>query len=135
MSDHNPVAADAKTLPFAEAEPGATAVELLLGLACKWAQQEGLGLMQALKVLTTGPLSVLGAALGTLQHSVGQLAVGGQADLCIFDPGASWRVEPAALRSQGRHTPFEGHELPVRVRATLVGGQVAFEAERGQVPA
>jgi dihydroorotase len=56
--------------------------------------------------------------------------VGGQADLCVFDASASWQVEPAALRSQGRHTPFEGHELPVRVRATLVGGQVAFEAPR-----
>jgi dihydroorotase len=130
VSDHNPVDSDAKTLPFAEAEPGATAVELLLGLACKWAQQDVLGLMQALDVLTRGPASVLGGALGTLQHSVGQLAVGGQADLCVFDAGASWQVEPAALRSQGRHTPFEGHELPARVRATLVGGQVAFEAPR-----
>jgi dihydroorotase len=127
VSDHNPVSADAKILPFAEAEPGATAVELLLGLACKWAQQDGLGLMQALAVVTSGPLSVLGESLGTLQMSVGQLAVGGQADLCVFDPNGSWRLEPAKLRSQGRHTPFEGHEMPVRVRATLVGGQIAHE--------
>src|SRR5574343_1229198 len=48
VSDHNPVDEDAKTLPFAEAEPGATGLELLLSLALKWAQQEGLGLMQAL---------------------------------------------------------------------------------------
>ena len=34
VSDHSPVDEDAKTLPFAEAEPGATGVELLLGLAC-----------------------------------------------------------------------------------------------------
>ena len=87
---------------------------------------------QALTVLTNGPQAVLGHALGTLQHSVGQIAVGGQADLCLFDPAASWLVDPAALRSQGRHTPFEGHELPVRVRMTLVGGQVAHEAERRQ---
>ena len=33
-----------------------------------------------------------------------------------------------ALRSQGKHTPFGGHELPARVRATLVGGQVAHHA-------
>ena len=128
VSDHNPVDADAKVLPFAEAEPGATAVELLLGLAAKWAQQDGLGLMQALTVLTSGPQAVLGSALGTLQHSVGQISVGGAADLCLLDPNASWAVEPAALRSQGKHTPFEGHEMPVRVRATLVAGQVAYEA-------
>jgi dihydroorotase len=73
---------------------------------------------------------VLGHSLGTLQHSVGQISVGGQADLCIFDPAGSWRVDPTGLRSQGKHTPFEGHELPVRVRATLVAGQLAYEAAR-----
>ncbi|HEY0822988.1 MAG TPA: dihydroorotase, partial [Ramlibacter sp.] len=36
VSDHTPVDEDAKPLPFAEAEPGATGVELLLGLALKW---------------------------------------------------------------------------------------------------
>ena len=128
VSDHNPVDSDAKTLPFAEAEPGATAVELLLGLACTWAQQDGLGLTQALQVLTCGPQAVLGASLGTLQMSVGRIAVGGVADLCIFDPNTSWTVQPDALRSQGKHTPFGGHEMPVRVRATLVGGQVAYQA-------
>ena len=70
---------------------------------------------------------VLGQALGTLQHSVGQLSLGGQADLCIFNANQSWRIEPSALRSQGKHTPFGGHEMPVSVRATLVGGYVAYE--------
>ena len=41
--------------------------------------------MRALATVTSGPLSVLGQSLGTLQHSIGQLAVGGQADLCVFD--------------------------------------------------
>ncbi len=135
VSDHNPVDSDAKTLPFAEAEPGASAVELLLGLACTWAQQEGLGLMQALAVLTHGPQRVLGASLGTLQASVGQLAVGGAADVLVFHPDAPWTVAPAALRSQGRHTPFEGHEMSVSVRATLVGGQIAHAAEGVAAPA
>jgi dihydroorotase len=128
VSDHNPVDSDAKTLPFAEAEPGATAVELLLGLAVKWAQQDGLGLMQALTVLTSGPQSVLGASLGTLQASVGRIAVGGVADLCLFNPDAHWPVHAQALRSQGKHTPFAGHDLPAAVRCTIVGGQIAYQA-------
>ena len=53
------------------------------------------------------------------------------ADLCLFDPAAHWTVTPAALRSQGKHTPFAGYELPGRVIATLVGGHVAYEAARG----
>ncbi|MCS6811249.1 MAG: dihydroorotase [Tepidimonas sp.] len=128
VSDHTPVSADDKLLPFGEAAPGATAVELLAGLALKWAEQDGVPLMRALEVITAAPARVLGARLGTLQASVGRLAVGGVADLCVLDPAAPWRVEPAALASQSRHTPFEGHELPARVRATLVGGHVAYEA-------
>jgi len=127
VSDHTPVDEDAKTLPFAEAEAGATGLELLLGLALKWGQEDGIGLPRALGVLTSEPARVLGASLGTLQASAGQLVDGGVADLCIFDLHAAWRVTPDALRSQGRHTPFAGHELPGQVRYTIVGGQVAFE--------
>ncbi len=128
VSDHTPVDEDAKTLPFAEAEPGATGLELLLGMACKWGDESDAGMLRALAVLTSEPARVLGEALGTLQASAGRLARGGVADICVFDPKASWMVEPSALRSQGKHTPFSGHELPVRVRWTIVGGQVAYEA-------
>ena len=47
--------------------------------------------------------------------------------MCVFDAGAYWQVAPGALRSQGKHTPFAGHELPGRVRCTLVAGVVAFD--------
>jgi dihydroorotase len=128
VSDHTPVDEDAKMLPFAEAEPGATGLELLLSLALKWGQESGVGLTRALAVLSSEPARVLGAALGTLQASAGQLVVGGVADVCIFDPQAEWTVLPEALRSQGKHTPFAGYELPARVRWTLVGGQIAYQA-------
>jgi len=127
VSDHTPVDEDAKALPFAEAEAGATGVELLLSLALKWGQESGVGLTRALAVLTSEPARVLGAALGTLQASAGQLVAGGVADVCIFDPQDEWTVRPDALCSQGKHTPFSGYELPGRVRCTIVGGQVAFE--------
>ena len=131
VSDHNPVDEDAKTLPFAESEPGATGFELLLSLALKWGQELGLSLPRALSVLTRDPAQVLGSALGTLQASVGQVIEGGVADLCLFDPEAVWQVLPQALRSQGKHTPFAyeltGTAMPGQVRYTVVGGQVAFE--------
>ena len=128
VSDHNPVDEDAKTLPFAEAEPGATGLELLLSLALKWSQDgSGVPLARALAVVTSAPAQVLGSALGTLQASIGQLVEGGVGDVCIVNPQDTWVVQAAALCSQGKHTPFSGYELPGRVRTTLVGGQIAFE--------
>ena len=130
VSDHTPVDEDAKTLPFAEAEPGATGLELLLSLALKWAEDSGdaaKALPRALAVVTSAPAQVLGSALGTLQASIGRLVEGGVADLCVFDPQARWTVQADTLRSQGKHTPFSGYELPGQVRATVVAGQVAFE--------
>ena len=127
VSDHSPVGADGKTLPFAESEPGATGLELLLSLACKWGSDSQAGMSRTLAVLTCEPARVLGNALGTLQASAGRLVKGGVADICVFDPASEWTVEPAALRSQGRHTPFSGYELPGCIRYTLVGGQIAFE--------
>ena len=127
VSDHTPVDEDAKALPFAESEAGATGVELLLSLALKWSSDCSVNLARALQVVTSGPADVLGASLGKRQDRVGRLMVGGVADLCVFDPHATWTVEPGSLHSQGKHTPFSGYELPGRVRYTIVGGQVAFQ--------
>ena len=132
VSDHMPVGTDEKALPFAEAVPGATGLELLLSLALKWAQADGVPLRRALAVVTQGPVRVLGTALGSLEASAGRLVVGGVADLCVFDPKAEWTVTPAALHSQGKHSPFEfeitGTVLPGRVRATVVAGTLAHHA-------
>ena len=115
-------------MPFAESEPGATGLELLLSLAYKWHLEGGVSLARALASVTQGPAEVLGAALGARQGRTGQLRVGGLADLCVFDPQAAWTVQPEALRSQGKHTPFSGYELPGRVRCTVVSGRVAYQA-------
>ena len=128
VSDHTPVDADAKALPFAEAEPGATGLELLWSLALKWALDEGVDLVCALERITAAPARVLGTSLQTLQDSVGRLAVGGAADVVVLSTEGHWPVTDAVLCSQGKSTPFSGYELPGRVQATLVGGLVAFEA-------
>jgi dihydroorotase len=127
VSDHTPVDEDAKALPFAQCEAGATGLELLLSLALKWSQEDGVPLARALATVTSQPAGVLGTALGTLQGRIGHLAVGGVADVCVFDPAAMWTVTSSALRSQGNHTPFGGYELPGRVRATVVGGHIAYQ--------
>ena len=131
VSDHTPVSADEKTLPFAEATAGATGLELLLGLALHWGEQQGLGLGPTLARITCAPVAVLGTALGSLAHSAGRLVAGGVADVCVFDEQSRWPVRADALVSQGKHTPFafetSGFELRGRVHTTVVAGSVAFE--------
>jgi dihydroorotase len=119
-SNHSPVDDDAKQLPFAEAEAGATGLELLLTLVLKWAEQEKVPLLHALSRITINPAKLLG-------QKMGHLSLGAHADICIFDPSANWRVEPAALRSQGKNTPFNGYEMQGRVRYTLLDGQLVFQ--------
>jgi dihydroorotase len=139
VSDHTPVADDEKQLPFGEAEPGATGLELLLSLALKWGTDAGLTLAQTLARVTSEPVRVLGEALGSLGQSAGRLVEGGVADICVFDPEAEWQVTPAMLRSQGKHTPFDaavsGTRLPGRVRHTLVAGTLAYSAGPQPEPA
>ncbi|HCI14966.1 MAG TPA: dihydroorotase [Gallionellaceae bacterium] len=120
-SNHAPVDEDAKQLPFAEAEPGATGLELLLPLVLKWAEQDKIALSDALARATLHPARVLGL-------DAGHLSVGATADVCVFDPAVWWKVEPAALKSQGKNTPFTGLEVQGRVRYTLVSGQVVYQA-------
>ena len=131
VSDHTPVDADMKTLPFAEAEPGATGLELLLSLALKWGVDESVPLLRTLGAVTASPVAAIGDALGSLAASAGRLVEGGVADVCVFNVESYWQVTPVALRSQGKHTPFSGYELPGRVKYTLVSGGVAFEALPG----
>lgn len=119
-SDHAPVDDDAKLRPFAEAEPGATGLELLLPLTLKWAAEMGVEMSRAIATITTEPARVL-----TLD--AGHLTPGHSADLCIFAPGEYWRVTSAALKSQGKNTPFLNRELAGKVKYTLVDGHVVYE--------
>jgi dihydroorotase len=121
VSDHTPVDEDRKHLPFAEAEPGATGLELLLPLALKWGVHAKLTLAQTLARVTSAPARILGV-------DAGRIAPGAPADLVLFDPQAPFRVSAQALKSQGKNTPFLGLELAGRVRATLVAGSVVYEA-------
>jgi len=119
-SDHAPVDDDGKQVPFGEAEPGATGLELLLPLTLKWAAEQKVPLPAALARITAHPAAVIGL-------DAGHLGIGKAADVCVFDPDACWQVEPRALRSQGKNTPFLGFEVAGRVRYTLVNGQVVYD--------
>jgi len=120
VSDHTPVDENQKQLPFAEAEPGATGLELLLPLVLKWGAAKKLPLAKMLARVTSDPARILGVPSGRIED-------GALADLVVFDPAQRWRVVPAALKSQGKNTPFLGYELAGRVRTTIVAGKLVYE--------
>lgn len=118
-SDHTPVGADDKLLPFGEAKPGATGLEVLLPLTLKWAEAAKVDLPTALARITSAPAEVLGLTSG-------QLAVGSQADICVFDPEATWQLTPETLKSRGKNSPWLGYMMTGKVKTTLVGGRIVY---------
>ncbi|MEY4328255.1 MAG: dihydroorotase, partial [Pseudomonadota bacterium] len=120
VSAHTPRGLDVKRVPFAEAAPGATGIELLLPLTLAWGEALSLPPRRSLLPVTSQAAAILGI-------EAGQIAVGQRADLCLFDPEASWTVNEADLRSSGKLTPFLGRTLQGRVSTTLAGGQVVYQ--------
>ena len=118
-SDHTPVDDDAKLAPFAEAEIGATGLEMLLPLTLKWAAEHKVSLVHAIRLITETSAKILGIPGGDLSPN-------SDADLCIFNADEYWKVSPNALKSQGKNTPFTGLELAGKVKLTLVHGQTVY---------
>ena len=121
-SDHTPVDEDAKLAPFAEAEIGATGLELLLALTLKWAHQEKVSLLDAISLVSQSSAQILAIPAG-------DLSLNSDADICIFDANEYWKISPSSLKSQGKNTPFNGLELAGKVKTTLVHGQVVYKSE------
>jgi len=122
-SDHTPLDDDEKQLPFADASPGSSALELLLPLALKWGSEDRIAMAQIVDKLTRQPAQVLGVEAGVIRP-------GAVADLCIFDPESAWIVSERSLLSQGKHTPFLGRELIGMNKMTIVQGEVVIDKLR-----
>jgi dihydroorotase len=135
-SDHTPVDDDAKLLPFADAEPGLTGLELLLPLALKLSEQSKIPFTNILACITHHPAEIISNKaiknqLNTrfeadTSRMAGTLKVGCLADIVIFDANAHWTPSPARLKSQGKHTPYGKQELLGVVKKVLVGGRQVF---------
>ena len=127
VSDHTPVDEDAKTLPFAEAEPGATGLELLLGLALKWGQESGVGpAARARRCSPASPPGCWARRWARCRRASGQLVEGGIADVCVFDPQA--RMDGDA---RGAAQPGQAHAV-LRLRAA--GARALHHRRRARSP-
>jgi dihydroorotase len=79
-------------------------------------------LQDAIARVTCGPAKILGLPYG-------ELGVGRAADICIFDPCATWRLDAGSMNSQGKNTPFRGWEMLGRVRYTLRDGDIIYSRD------
>jgi dihydroorotase len=122
-TDHAPHAPEAKEQPFDQASPGMLGLETALSLALTHLD---LPIAGVLGLLSWRPAAVLGV---TDWHG-GPIAPGRPANLCVVDPAATWTVDPAALASRSRNTPYAGMTLTGRVRHTLLAGEpIVIDAE------
>lgn len=129
VSDHCPVSAEDKILPFAQSAPGASALELLLPLCIAWAEEDGIDYAKALSRITSQPALLLDKPANP---TLSALAVGAPADLCLFQTGeaAHWHAHAGALRSSGQFTPFDAQlyakPLVAQVLRTWVSGREVY---------
>lgn len=114
-TDHAPHTADAKERPLDEAPPGMLGLETALGVAIA---SLDMPLVDILAALSWNP-----ARIARVDDRHGRpIAVGEPAHLTVFDPTATWQVEPDRLASRSRNTPYVGRPLVGRIRHTIFGG-------------
>ena len=119
VSDHTPLDADDKRLPFAQAGAGGTGLATLLGVTLAQYHGGDLNLLQALALLTEKPARLLNL-------EAGRLVRGAPADCCLFHPDRIWQVQSGKLPGKAQNTPFDGRALEGRVIATFKAGKQVF---------
>jgi len=120
MSDHNPQDVEVKRLPFAEAEPGAIGLETMVSAGLRLVHNDSLPLARLIKAMSTRPAELLGLPCGTLRP-------GAPADVIVIDLDVPWVLDPDALKSKCKNTPFDEARLQGRVVRTIVGGRTVYE--------
>ena len=120
-TDHAPHPTEAKERPFEEAPSGMLGLETALALT--WTELVEPGVLtptEAFARLSWRPAAIA----GLLDHGQGvAIEPGSAANLCVFDPGLRWEVDPQRLASKARNTPFAGRTLTGKVRHTVARGR------------
>jgi dihydroorotase len=123
VSDHEPHHADEKELDFADAPFGIVGLETAVPLALnRLVHGRVIGLMQLVRLMSTRPAEIFGLPGGTLRE-------GSPADVTVLDLRALRNVEATKFQSKARNTPFEGVRLKGWPAATVVGGELVWQAK------
>lgn len=119
VTDHRPTPFDDKGEPFALAIAGTMSLETALGAMLGLVHDDELELIDALRVLTSGPADLLGLPQG-------RIAEGAPADLILIDGDQPWVCDPDAFHSARGNCAWAGRRFQGRVLQTLVGGVTIY---------
>ena len=117
-TDHAPHPVEAKDCEWAVAAMGMLGLETALSVV-QYTMVDT-GLLDWAGVADR--MSVRAAEIGSLEGHGRPLEPGEPANLTLVDPAASRTIEPDALHSRSRNTPFAGLKLPGAVHATFLRG-------------
>jgi dihydroorotase len=120
-SDHAPHHRDEKDVEFECAAHGIVGLETALALSLALVRDHGLDIDTLVRAMSVNPARILGVPGGSL-------ALGAVADVTVIDPNLAWEVDPESFRSKSRNTPFAAWALTGQARATIVGGEVKWQA-------
>jgi dihydroorotase len=121
-TDHAPHHYDEKEREFADAPNGIVGLETALAVNLTWLVHRGVVDVPTLvERMACAPARLFKLPGGTLRR-------GTAADVTVFDPDASWTVDPARFLSKGRNSPYAGQTLRGLVALTVVDGQVIYRA-------
>lgn len=123
-TDHAPHAREEKELEFDQAPFGLIGLETALPLGLtELVAKKKLDLSSLIALMTWRAATIFGLRAG-------DLAVGSQADVCVFAPEETARVEANQFYSRSQNSPYPGRTLHGRVHQTVVDGVVVFDRTR-----
>ncbi len=121
-TDHAPHSAEEKARPLTEAPSGLIGLETALPVCIGQLVESGkMTMAQLLVRMSTAPAQMYGLPAG-------RIAEGCAADVVIFDPAKVWTAQRFHSRSQ--NSPFIGEKLTGKVRYTICGGSVVYDASK-----
>jgi len=118
-TDHAPHHEDDKRCGLSCAAFGIVGLETMLPVSLGLVRDGVLKLSDLIAKMTCNPAKLLNLDAGTLSE-------GASADVCIFDPDATWQLDRNKLFSKSKNTPWHDREMQGQVMHTIRGGRVVY---------